>query len=118
MRIATMIIALGLMLIVGFQSCAASFGGSMGHDQAMSGAASVGFLVVFLLLIGAAFAIPFPIVSIVCFVLAGIMAITAGFSSKFSDLGIWGFVMLILAAMSFFGFREKRKKGVEQQRVM
>lgn len=118
MRIAVMVISLGLMLIIGVQSCAASFGGSMGHDQSMTNAAGMGFFVVFLFLIAAAFAISFPIVSLVTFLLAATVALAAGFSSNFADLAIWGFVALILAVMSYFGHREKkRRRAAEEQRV-
>src|SRR4051812_7948952 len=102
------------MLIVGFQSCAASVGGSMGHNQSTTNAAGMGFFVVFLFLIAGAFAISFPLVSVVSFVLAGVVAIAAGFSSAFADLAIWGFVALILAVMSFFGYREKKRRKAEQ----
>jgi hypothetical protein len=118
LRIAVTIISLSLLVVVAFQSCAASVGGSLGNDKSTSGAAAIGFLVALLFLVAGAFAIAFPIVSIVSFALAGIMAITAGLSSRFSDLSIWGFAALILAAMSFFGWREKRKRSTaEQSRV-
>ena len=107
MRIAVMVLALGLMLIVGFQSCAASFAGSMANDESTSAAAGMGFFVVFLFLIAGAFAISFPIVSLVAFVLAGTVAMAAGLSSDFADLAVWGFLAFILAIMSYFGHREK-----------
>lgn len=103
-----MIIALFLVLTVGFQSCVATVGGSLAVDKATSAAGAVGFLVALLFLIGGAFAMGMPLVSLVCFVLAGTMALAAGFASDFRDLRIWGFVALILATMSFFGHREKR----------
>ena len=115
MRIAVTILSLGLMLIVGFQSCAASISGSIGKDESTSNAAAMGFFVVFLFLIAGAFAMSFPIVSVVAFVLAGTVALAAGFSSDFSDLAIWGVTALILAVMSYFGHREKQRKKVEQR---
>jgi hypothetical protein len=87
-RIAVTILSLGLMLVVGFQSCAATVGGSMGQNQSTVNAGAMGFFVVFLFLIAAAFAISFPIVSLVCFLLAGTIAIAAGLSSSFADLAI------------------------------
>ncbi len=115
MRIAVTILSLGLMLIVGFQSCAATVGGNMGQDQSTATAGAMGFFVVFLFLIAAAFAISFPIVSVAMFLIAGTIAIAAGLSSEFADLAIWGFVALGLAVMSYFGHREKKRKVAEQQ---
>ena len=115
MRIAVTILSLGLMLMIGFQSCAASVGGSLGKDESTSAAGAMGFLVVFLFLIAGAFAMSFPIVSVVAFVLAATVALAAGLSSDFADLTIWGFVALILAVMSYFGHREKQRRKVEQQ---
>lgn len=118
MRIAVMVLSLGLMLIIGFQSCAATIGGSMGHNQSTSNAAAMGFVVVFLFLIAGAFALAFPIVSLISFLLAGTIALAAGLSSTFRDLTVWGVVAFGLAIMSYFGHREKqRRRAAEQQRV-
>jgi hypothetical protein len=114
-RIAVTILSLGLMLVIGFQSCAATIGGSMGQDQSTSNAGAMGFVVVFLFLIAGAFAMSFPIVSVVAFLLAGTIALAAGFSSDFADLTIWGFVALGLAVMSYFGHREKQRRRAEQR---
>ena len=87
----------------------------MGQDQSTSNAGAMGFFVVLLFLIAGAFAISFPIVSVVCFLLAGTVALAAGFSSDFADLAIWGFVALGLAVMSYFGHREKQRRRAEQR---
>src|SRR5918911_5018186 len=86
LRIATAIIALALMLVVGFQSCAASFGANLSHDQSASDAAGAGFIVAFLFLLGGAFAYGVPIVSVVAFLLAASIAWIAGYTSDFRDL--------------------------------
>ena len=118
MRIAVMVLSLGLMLVVGFQSCAATVGGNMGNDESTAAAGAMGLFTVFLFLIAGAFALSFPIVSLVTFLIAGTIAIAAGLSSDFSDLAIWGFVALALAVMSYFGYREKQRRRAEQpQRV-
>jgi|SRR5215216_6340836 len=70
----------------------------------------------YLFLIAGAFAISFPLVSLVTLLIAGTIAIAAGLSSEFSDLAIWGFVALALAVMSYFGHREKQRRRAEQQR--
>jgi hypothetical protein len=114
MRIAVMILSLGLMLVVGFQSCAATVGGNLGHNESTTTAGAMGFFVVFLYLIAGAFAIRFLLVSLVTFLIAGTIAIAVGLSSEFADLAIWGFVALILAVMIYFGHREKPRRRAEQ----
>ncbi len=116
MRLATMIIALFLVLIVGFQSCAAAVGGGLMEEEATTRAGAVGLFVAFLFLIGGAFAIGAPLVSVVCFVLASTFGFAAGFGSDFRDLRVWAFVALILATMSFFGHRERQTRREEERR--
>ena len=108
MRIATMIISLLLMVVVGLQSCTVYVGGSATGQEKLSQGGAVGLLVAFLFLIAGAFALAFPLVSLIAFVLAALMALVA-YSVGFSDMWIWAIVAVVLAAMSFFGFREKRK---------
>ena len=114
MRLATPIISLVLMLGVGFQSCAVGVGAALGDDEQLGGGAAVGIFVAFLFLIGGAFAVAFPVVSLASFSLAGTVALAAGVTTEFSDMTIWAFVSFVLAAMSFFGIREKRKQAQEQ----
>src|ERR671933_105200 len=107
MRIATLIISLFLMLIIAFQSCAATVGADMGTNPDLAGAGKVGFLVAFLFLLEAAFAFGVPLLAVIAFVLAGLLALAAGFTSGFTDLQIWGFAAFVLAIMSYLGRREK-----------
>ena len=51
MRIAVTILSLGLMIVVGFQSCAATVGGNLGRDESTVAAGAMGLFVVFLFLI-------------------------------------------------------------------
>ena len=90
----------------------------MFSNQAPSSAAAVGFLVVLLFLVGGAFAIAYPIVSVVSFVLAGLFVLVGGISpvSQFRYLAVWGFVALGLIVLSYFSMREKRKKEATEQR--
>jgi uncharacterized membrane protein len=81
-RIATMIISLILMLVVGGP----------------------------VVLIGGAFALAFPFVSVLAFFFAGIIGLAGGASTSFGDLTIWGVVSLVLTVLSYFGWREKRKR--------
>src|SRR5215203_3817664 len=110
-----MILGLGLMLVVGLQSCAVSVGDSMLGEKASTQGGDIGIFMALLFLVGAAFALVLPLVSLAVFVLAGIFGIAAGASTSFSDLTIWGWVSLALAVMSFFGWREKRSKREESR---
>ena len=74
-------------------------------------------LVAFLFLIGGAFAIAFPLVSLASFALATFLAMLASIATEFSDMTIWAFLSLVLAVMGFFGFREKQKVDERTQRV-
>ncbi len=70
MRIAVLIISLCLTMVVGLQSCAVLVGGSMGKDQDLAGGGATGLLIAFLFVLGAAFAIGLPRVSMVLFAIA------------------------------------------------
>ncbi len=114
MRIAVMIISLFLTLIVGLQSCALFAGGGMIKDQAVSGGGAMGILVALLFVVGGAFAMGMPRVSMVAFFAAALLGIGVGSSGAFPDLTIWGVVALALCAMSYFGSRElDRSKAVK-----
>jgi membrane protein implicated in regulation of membrane protease activity len=110
-----MILGLILMVIVGLQSCAVSFGGSIAGQQKAEEGGAVGLAITLLFLVASAFALVFPLVSLVCFALGGILGLTAGATTPFTDLTIWGVVSLVLAVLSFFGWREKRKRRAESQ---
>jgi len=110
-----MIISLLLTVIVLGQSCALNFGGTVGKNEAIQQGGAVGILVALLFLIGAAFALGIPMVSVVAFVLAGLLTFAAGATTAFTDLTIWGFVALILAVMSFFGYLGKRRERAQRR---
>ena len=78
MRIATMILGLGLMLVVGFQSCAVSVGDAALGEKASQQGGPLGLFMALLFLVGAAFALAFPLVSLVAFVLAGLTGLAGG----------------------------------------
>jgi hypothetical protein len=113
-RIATMILSLILMLLLGAQSCAASLGGAALKAKGIEQGGAVGILMTFLFLIGGAFALSFPLVSMLAFFFAGVFGLAGGASTSFGDLTIWGVVSLILAVFSYFGWREKRKRRREE----
>jgi hypothetical protein len=114
-RIATMILSLILMLVVGAQSCAVSVGDAALETKAAEQGGPLGILMALLFLIGGAFALAFPLVSLISFVLAGLVGLGGGSSASFGDLTFWGIVSLVLAAFSFLGVREKRRQRAESQ---
>lgn len=114
MRIAVMITSLFLTLIVGLQSCALFAGGGLIKDQAVSGGGAMGILVALLFVVGGAFAMGVPRVSMVAFFAAGLLGVAVGSSGSFKDLTIWGIVAFALCAMSYFGARElDRMRGLK-----
>jgi RNA polymerase subunit RPABC4/transcription elongation factor Spt4 len=113
LRIATGVISLVLMFIVGIQSLIAVAGGSLAASKSMSNAGAGGLFVAFLLLLGGAFSFGLPLVGAIILLLAGIIAVPIGLSSPFQDLAIWGVLCLILGVLDFFAWRiDKKRKRV------
>lgn len=108
--IAVLIISLLLLPVIGCQSCLANCVGEVSADEDLAGGGAVGVLVALLFLIGAAFAWGLPIVSVVSFSIAALFGWAVGATTEFNDMAVWGFAAAILAVMSFFGTREKKKK--------
>jgi 4-hydroxybenzoate polyprenyltransferase len=115
MRLAVLIITLCLTGIVGLQSCTIAAGGSLLKDQDAAGGGAVGLLIALLFVLGAAFVMGLPRVSMVLFAIAGFLGLGIGATSSFTDLKIWGGLSLVLAVMSWFGSRELRRKQVAPQ---
>jgi hypothetical protein len=89
-RVATTILSLVLMVVVGVQSCAVYLGGSaMGEPTTAEGGA-LGLLVALLFLVGGAFAMPRPLVSFVAFLASSVFGLAGGATTSFGDLTIWG----------------------------
>jgi len=111
MRVAVLVLSLFLMVVILFQSCAA--GSAIGKDAAetaqFSQGGAIGFVVAFLFLVGGAFAIGVPLVSFVVFLIAGFLAFSAARTTAFKDLEVWSWVSVVLAALSFWGWRGKRR---------
>ena len=94
MRIAVLIIALCLTMIVGLQSCAVMVGGSMIADDDLAGGGALGILLSLVFVLGAALAMGLPRVSMVLFGLAALIGFIAA-STGFSDMAIWGGVSAV-----------------------
>jgi uncharacterized membrane protein len=114
MKIATGIIGLVLMLIVGVQSLLVDLGGTITKNQNYSQGGSVGVLVALLFLIAGAFAFAKPIVSFIVFILAGVLGLAVGGTTGFTDMTVWGVISLVLAVLSFFAWRGDKKKKRHQ----
>lgn len=118
MRIAVLILGLLLGLVMFLQAFVGSILSSVGEDETMQQAAAVGILVSLLWLVGCALVLPFPLASVVSFGLAALFAFAI--SGDYPDMGVWGVIALILAAMSFFGWlgkrKDRREKRAERQR--
>jgi YD repeat-containing protein len=67
MRIAVIIIALCVFVILLLQSCAVGIGGSLGKSETLSQGAAIGVMLAFMYVLGAAFASGVPLVSTVVF---------------------------------------------------
>ncbi len=118
MRVAVMVISLVLMLAILLQSFAAGVGSGLSNDlgqkQAMAVGGWTGLLVALLYLLGGAFALGLPRAAAVVFVTAGVVGLAGGTSTAFKDLTVWGVIAFVLAGMSFFGWRDKRRSELRQ----
>src|SRR5690606_37587131 len=113
MRVTVLI--LGLLLgVVMFLQTMLVYGLSNAVDDTNSASAgAVGVLMALMWLVACAFVMPLPMVSVIVFAIAGLFGFAA--SGEFPDLGIWGGISLVLAVLSFFGWRGKRKDTRERQ---
>jgi hypothetical protein len=105
MRIATLILALILVIPLTVQSCAITGLSAVAGMEKQSGGGAMGILVALLWVVGAAFALGKPTVSVVVFLLAGMFAFI-GASTGYGDLEIWGGVSVVFAALCLMGRRE------------
>lgn len=111
MRIAVLIIGLLLGLLVFLQSFVIA---ALGGDSDIGAGGAVGLIVAIMWLLACGLVIGFPRVSMVIFLVAGLFAFI-GATSGYTDLNLWGSASLILAAMSFFGWRGKREQDRERE---
>jgi hypothetical protein len=110
MRIAVLIISLFLMLILGLQSCAIFALSSIGNKTDTLGGGALGVFVAFLFLLGAAFVLKFPFISVITFGFGGLVGLAAGATTPFTDMSMWGVASLILAGLSLVGFLGGRRR--------
>lgn len=114
MRIAALILGLFVSGFFGFQSLMGTGIAALANNANIREATAVGVFAAFLGLVGSAFALGLPGVSIVCFLLAGVLG--RAVSDSFPDAGIWGVLYFALAGLSLLGRRElARKRELGQQ---
>lgn len=71
-------------------------------------------LIAFLFVLGAAFAIGLPRLSMVLFATAAVLGFVIGGTTAYSDGTVWGVVSAVLAVMSYLGARELRRRKAVQ----
>lgn len=111
MRIAVLILGLLLGLLMFLQTLFVYGLSDALNDEASAQASAIGVVMALLWLVACAFVLPFPLVSVVAFAIAGLFGFAA--SGEFPDLAIWGGISVVLAVMSIFGWRGKRKQDRE-----
>lgn len=90
-----------------------SFGGALLSDESITQASGAGVIMAFLFIVGSAFAIKIPKVSIVVFAIGAFLGIVVGANTVYTDLVVWGVASTILSVLSFFGHRSlKRDKFI------
>jgi Ni/Fe-hydrogenase subunit HybB-like protein len=112
MRIAVLVIGLVLSVGLFIQSLLVSAGATIFDDEDAESAAGIGVLMALMWVVGSALAIPLPRVSLVLFVLAGLIGL-AGIAA-FPDLAFWSVISFALAVFCFFGYRGKRKADARE----
>ena len=113
MRLANLILALVLAPVLAVQSILVVAGGSLTSDKDLTSGGDVGILVALLWIVGAAFVMAKPKVSVWLFAIAALVAVLGG-SSGFSDLYIWSAVSVGFALLSWGGTKEKAKKASDE----
>ncbi len=108
MRVATMVIALVLMLVVFVQSCAVSVGGSIGEDEDMAGGGGLGILLAISWAVGAGLVLGKPKAAIWAFGIGGMFGLIGATAGAFPDLWIWTVVSVIFGLMSWRGIKEPK----------
>lgn len=119
MRIAVLVIGLFLGVIVFLQACTATALSGVAESEDSTAA---GVFVPLFFVVGSAFALRHPKVSVWAFIIAAGWAFLVAASSIYQDMWVWGFLSIILAIMSWFGHRgkleEDREAMAEKQRQM
>ena len=113
MRVAVLILGLVLGAIMFLQALVIAGLSGVTDDDETGAAAAVGLLMALLWLVACALVIPAPRVSLTLFVLAGVLGFAV--SADYPDLAVWGGASLVLAFLSFLGWRGKRRADLKEK---
>jgi hypothetical protein len=109
MRIAVLSIGLVLGSLMFIQTVLiAGLNSAVAEDDAAT-TETVGGVMAMMWLVASALVLAFPSISMTIFGLAGLVGLIVGTSSGFTDVLIWGLIGLVLALMSFLGWRGKNR---------
>lgn len=112
MRIAVLIIGLLLSVALFLQSLAGNALTSIAEDEGGQEATAIGVFVALIWVVGSAFVIAKPRISMVLFAVSALIAV--GGWSDFPDLKFWSGVAVFLAVLSYLGYRGKRKQEAKE----
>lgn len=111
-RIAVLIIGLILMVALFFQSLTINVLSDATNTENTETAGAVGLLMAVIWLVALGFVLPKPRISAVLFVVAAVIG-AAGWSD-FPDLQLWSGVSIVLAVLSYVGYRGKSKQEAKE----
>lgn len=119
MRIAAMVVGILFAIWFFFEAVLITGLSNAGGDDQQATAAAGGVVVAILIGLGAVLALSVPHISMVLFVLGGLVSLLAG-AGGYTNHYVYAFFGFMLAAFAFFGRRgqlnERREKAAERQR--
>lgn len=119
MKIAVFVISILVIIVMLLQSCAVfglssvsdSLEGTTDPSDTTSGGA-MGIAAALAAFVGMAFVLAMQRVALIAYLLGAIFAFMGG-ALGFSDMTMWGVVLLILAAMTWYARRQEQKSAAE-----
>lgn len=112
MRIAVLILAGVTSVFLFIQALLIAGLSSEGSDEAAAG--GVGLIMALLMLVSAAIVIPFPRIAMGLLIFVGLIGIPTAATTSYGDLWFWGPWGLLLALLSYFGYRGKKKQQAKE----
>ena len=109
MRLAVLIIALVTIFIMLPFSCLSAGGAGCSQDEAMENLAASSILITLALILGAAFIMHFPLVSVIIFFIGSIISLTVRMEGYPILFGIPLWLLTFLSILGYFELRKKRQ---------
>ncbi|CAN5853178.1 hypothetical protein BH24CHL4_BH24CHL4_17340 [soil metagenome] len=113
MRVAVLIIGLVLSFGLFIQAFIILGLSDAVNQEKTEQAGALGVFMAFLWLIAVALVIPFPRAAAVIFAVATVFGV--GGASDYPDLWIWSVISVVLAVMSYFGYRGKKQQQAKEE---